>query len=77
VYAPNAVVELKGGGNSGRVYGAVVGYDAKLTGNSHFSYDEALGDYEMADGLYSVIKWVDLTNVTFETAQFSIAKYFP
>ena len=32
VYAPNANVELKGGGSSGRVYGAVVAYDASLVG---------------------------------------------
>jgi len=43
IYAPNAEVEFNGAGNSGGYYGALVGHDIVLTGNSTFSYDEALG----------------------------------
>lgn len=45
IYAPSAVVEFKGAGNSGGYYGALVGFRIDLTGNSTFSYDEALGRF--------------------------------
>lgn len=45
IYAPNARVEFKGAGNSGGFYGALVGYNIDMTGNSTFSYDEALGRF--------------------------------
>ena len=61
VYAPNANVELKGGGSSGRVYGAVVAYDASLVGNSHFSFDEALADVDLGDSDYEVFEWLEVT----------------
>lgn len=76
VYAPNANIELKGGGNAGRVYGAVVGYDAKLTGNSHFSFDLALSDLNLGGSGYEVIEWVEMTNATFETTEVALDRYF-
>ncbi len=75
VYAPNATVELKGGGSSGRVYGAVAGYDAKLTGNSHFSYDEALAEYNLGGSGYAVDEWVELVGVSLTTMQMNMADY--
>lgn len=42
VYAPNADIEAKGGGNSGFVYGSLVGKSLKFTGNDCFYYDESL-----------------------------------
>ena len=42
VYAPNANIEAKGGGNSGFVYGSLVGKSLKFTGNDCFYYDESL-----------------------------------
>jgi hypothetical protein len=75
VYAPNATVELKGGGSSGRVYGAVAGYDAKLTGNSHFSYDEALESYNLGGTGYGVEDWVELSGVSLSVMAIDMAAY--
>ncbi len=75
VYAPNAVVELKGGGYYGRVYGAVAGYDAKLVGKSHFSYDEALADYDIGGGGYAVDEWVELVGVSLTVARIDMADF--
>ncbi|MDF3058786.1 MAG: hypothetical protein K0R17_3001 [Rariglobus sp.] len=44
VYAPNADIEAKGGGNSGFVYGSLIGKSLKFTGNDCFYYDESLGN---------------------------------
>lgn len=44
VYAPNAAIEAKGGGNSGFIYGSLVGKTLKFTGNDCFYYDESLGN---------------------------------
>ena len=76
VYAPNANVELKGGGSSGRVYGAVVAYDASLVGNSHFSFDEALADVNLGGTDYEVIQWLEMTNTTYETTTVALDGYF-
>lgn len=75
VYAPNANVELKGGGTNGRVYGAVVAYDADLVGHSHFSYDEALGDYNLGEGGYVIDEWVELAGVSLTSMQLDMGKY--
>lgn len=63
VYAPNAEVTLNGGGSNGRVFGAVTASDAKLTGNSHFSYDVALEDYNLGGSGFKVDEWVELSGV--------------
>ena len=76
VYAPNANVELKGGGNSGRVYGAVVAYSASLVGNSHFSFDEALADVNLGGTDYEVFEWLEMTNTTYETTAVALDSYF-
>ena len=76
VYAPNANVELKGGGSYGRVYGAVVAYDASLVGNSHFSFDEALADVNLGGTDYEVIQWLEMTNTTYETTTVALDGYF-
>lgn len=44
IYAPNADISAKGGGNAGFVYGSLVGNTLKFTGNDWFIYDESLGD---------------------------------
>lgn len=60
VYAPNAHIELKGGGSSGEMSGSVIGYDIKMTGNYQFHYDEALA--ELTDGNpWSVGLWHEIT----------------
>ncbi len=75
VYAPNAYVTLNGGGTSGRVFGAVAAYDAKLTGNSHFSYDEALEAYNLGGAGYEVDEWVELSGVSLTAMRMNMADY--
>jgi hypothetical protein len=75
VYAPNANVTLNGGGSSGHVFGAVVGYDAKLTGNAHFSFDEALEDYNLGSGGYEIDEWVELAGVSLTAMSMDMSKY--
>ena len=76
MYAPNANVELKGGGSSGRVYGAVVAYDASLVGGTHFSFDEALADVNLGSTDYEVFQWLEMTNTTYETTTVALDGYF-
>lgn len=59
VYAPNAHIELKGGGSSGEMSGSVVGYDIKITGNYSFHYDEALAKLGGGNP-FSIAKWREL-----------------
>ncbi|MGZ0657211.1 DUF7305 domain-containing protein [Coraliomargarita sp. W4R72] len=75
VYAPNANVTLNGGGNSGRVYGAIAAYESKLTGNSHFSYDEALADFNLGEGGYQVEEWVELSGVGLHVMRLNMEDY--
>jgi hypothetical protein len=71
VYAPNSFVHLGGGGNSGAMYGAVVGKDVKLNGHYPFHYDEALKDpfgapEDPDDGTFmpEISRWVELTSAS-------------
>jgi len=75
VYAPNANVAVNGGGNSGHVFGAVVGYDARLVGNAHFSYDEALEDYNLGSGGYEIDEWVELAGVSLTSMSLDMSNY--
>ena len=59
-YAPNAAISAKGGGNSGAIYGAFVGYTIDMTGNDSFHYDESLGRIGTS-GTYTPTKWIELT----------------
>ena len=78
IYAPNAIVTLKGGGGSdvGYLNGAVVAYNADVNGNMQFRYDRALGDVEDVTNLYDVVEWSELNNETAETAKVVMADYF-
>jgi filamentous hemagglutinin family protein len=58
VYAPNARVQFKGGGNSGGFYGSLTAYDIVMTGNSTFSYDEALG--KMGSNGFTIASWEEV-----------------
>lgn len=72
VYAPNSAVELKGGGTSGEMYGAVVGESVTFAGNNYaFHYDEDLAniapkddDENDAEFIPEVYSWVELTDAT-------------
>lgn len=75
VYAPNANINVNGGGTSGRILGAVVGYDSKIVGNSHFSYDEALADFKVDLAGYSVEDWVEVTGVSMSSAKLNMEDF--
>ena len=51
VYAPKADISMHGGGNSGNVYGSMVGNSITVTGNSAFHYDESLSDSDGGEPL--------------------------
>jgi hypothetical protein len=61
IYAPEAAVTFKGGGNSGGYYGSLTAYSIILNGNSLFSYDEALRS-QLNGGQYTVTSWKEVTN---------------
>jgi hypothetical protein len=60
IYAPNAAISAKGGGNSGSIYGAFVGNTVTMTGNDAFHYDESLGRLG-SSGNFAPSKWIELT----------------
>ncbi|MGH8021204.1 MAG: DUF7305 domain-containing protein [Opitutaceae bacterium] len=59
VYAPNAALELKGGGNSGSMSGSAVANTVTITGNYDFHYDEALEELGSGNP-FAVNKWREL-----------------
>lgn len=75
VYAPNANVTLSGGGSGGHVFGAIAAYDADLNGNVHFSYDEALEDYNLGTGGFEIDEWVELAGVSLTSMSLDMSKY--
>ena len=64
VYAPNADVTVKGGGNSGQIYGGVVGFTATMNGNGAFHFDEALKDIQFGGGNYTILSWLEMNGET-------------
>jgi hypothetical protein len=72
VYAPNASLSAKGGGNSGSIYGAFVAYSVTITGNDAFHYDENLAR-QGNSGSFSPTKWRELVSATERAAY---ASYF-
>jgi hypothetical protein len=63
VYAPNATLSARGGGNSGSIYGAFVANSVTITGNDAFHYDENLGRQGNA-GNFNPSKWRELTTAS-------------
>jgi len=59
VYAPNATIELKGGGSSGVMCGSVIGHTIKMTGNYEFHYDESLAEFA-AGNPWAVGLWKEI-----------------
>ncbi len=59
VFAPNADIEMKGGGNSGQILGSMVGHSVAVTGNSTFHYDESLVN-DNSSNLWTLSKWREL-----------------
>lgn len=71
VYAPNTDISLKGGGESGAFYGALVGGNVLFAGNNYdFHYDEALGEIPENDDpnnnsfIPEVFNWTELTDAS-------------
>lgn len=62
VYAPNAAVSIKGGGNSGVIYGAIVGQTITMNGNGCFYYDEDLRDLDSQSG-YRMVSWRETNDI--------------
>jgi hypothetical protein len=72
-YAPNAAISAKGGGNSGVIYGAFVGYTVAMTGNDSFHYDENLANAANSN-MMTPTKWRELVTASDRTtysSQFS------
>ncbi len=60
VYAPGYDVTVNGGGNSGHVFGSVVGKTVTMTGVTNLHYDEALsGGGKISD--YKIVSWFEDT----------------
>lgn len=59
LYAPNASIELKGGGSGSSFYGAIVGKDVTLNGNYKFHFDESLGARVLHES-YRLHLWKEL-----------------
>ncbi len=60
VYAPNASLELKGGGGTGVFAGACVAYDVSFNGTYSFHYDEALSDFFGSDPSFKMVSYREL-----------------
>ncbi len=60
VYAPNAILSMNGGGNSGEFRGSVVGKRITMNGNSTFLYDEDLAGVAAPDGNFGMARWHEL-----------------
>lgn len=70
VDAPNAVIEAKGGGNSGFIYGSLMGYSLKFTGNDGFYYDESLSNLDNNSKL-GINDWDELVSGTDKSGKIS------
>lgn len=61
VYAPNASIQLRGGGSTGRFDGAVIGASVTFNGNYDFHYDIRLGSLSSED-FFRPAGWIELTS---------------
>lgn len=59
IYAPNADIELKGGGSSGQVSGSIVGRTINMNGGTNFHYDVALSRLNGGNP-YGISAWKEL-----------------
>ncbi len=60
VYAPDYRVTVNGGGNTGHVFGSVVGKTVSMNGVTNLHYDEALGSAGLINN-YKIVSWVEDT----------------
>jgi|GEM_PF-452936 hypothetical protein len=57
--APYANIAAKGGGNSGFIYGSLIGNSLTFTGNDCFYYDESLANLD-DDGRFGIDNWSEM-----------------
>lgn len=74
IYAPNATLDVRGGGSGGVVSGAVVGKSVRFNGTTQFYYDEALADITVGNP-YGASSWREL-RLDLERAAYSAALNF-
>jgi hypothetical protein len=60
VYAPDYDVTVNGGGNSGHVFGSIVGKTVSMTGVTNLHYDSALASSGIINN-YEIVSWVEDT----------------
>ncbi len=60
VYAPDYDVTVNGGGNSGHVFGSIVGKTVTMTGVTNLHYDEVLAGSGLINN-YEIVSWVEDT----------------
>ena len=60
VYAPDYDVTVNGGGNSGHVFGSVVGKTVGMNGVTNLHYDESLAFTGLVNN-YKIVSWVEDT----------------
>lgn len=70
VYAPDADVDLNGGGSSGLMCGAVVAKTITMNGGTEFHYDDALGRLTTGNP-YGISKWRELQSAS-ERAAYAV-----
>lgn len=74
VYAPNAAISAKGGGNSGSIYGAFIGNTITMTGNDAFHFDESLKELDNGEAL-GIDKWDEFVSVADRSTYGSIMNF--
>jgi hypothetical protein len=74
VNAPNAHISAKGGGNSGFVYGSLIGQSLKFTGNDGFYYDESLKKNE-DDARLAIEDWREMISYVDRTSYMSYLNF--
>ena len=60
VYAPAYDVTVNGGGNSGHVFGSIVGKTVTMTGVTNLHYDESLAASGIINN-YEIVSWIEDT----------------
>ncbi len=74
VNAPYADISAKGGGNSGFMYGSLIGASLTFTGNDCFYYDESLADEE-SDSRFGIDNWAELVSNVDRTTYGSLMNF--
>jgi hypothetical protein len=74
VDAPNADISAKGGGNSGFLYGSLVGKTLKFTGNDCFYFDESLAASDAGSRL-GIDDWDEMVSMADRTTYATLMNF--